>query len=254
MPVVDPGALHVACRSQLNALAALRRSKVPHAIDIIMIGQYLRQRLTVARHNVDHSCWQISSLEDLVAIRRAQRRCLGWNNDQRIAHRDGRRDKRDEAEQRILIWTGDSHHAFVLVRPGRVAEQARNSRLHFCGSIAISSPGLLHNAMSKLVLPRGEILGDVVENLCPVMRCAACPTCSSMRSLYRVTNILAIVLTHLTYNAPLWIIDIPAVPRVWARLLPPDKQLGRAIDGRHRHYMSIRAIHSPILLLLAMLL
>ena len=57
----------------------------------------------------------VRRVEDGIEVRRAQRMRRGGNRNDRIAHRNGRHDERDEAEQRRLIGADNAHDAPRLV-------------------------------------------------------------------------------------------------------------------------------------------
>ena len=85
----------------------------------------------------------VGGFEHLVEVGGGERVALGGDGDDGVAHGDGRRDQRDEAEQRRLVRAGDAdrrrsargtakrdaaqrrglHRAVVLVGPGGVGEQ-----------------------------------------------------------------------------------------------------------------------------------
>src|SRR6266487_4544739 len=68
MPIVDPGAFHVACGGKFDVFRAFSRAKVPHGLDVVVVGQHLTEWVTLTRDDVDNTIWQVRGFKDLVAI------------------------------------------------------------------------------------------------------------------------------------------------------------------------------------------
>src|SRR5689334_10064291 len=54
-----PGALHVRRRRELHGLHAFRGSAVPHALDVVMLGERLHERVLRPGDDVDDTAWKI---------------------------------------------------------------------------------------------------------------------------------------------------------------------------------------------------
>src|SRR5579859_7038574 len=261
MAVVDPGALHIACRGHFNTAAAFEGAEVPHGVHVVMVGQHLAEGVAVARYNVDHPGWYIGGFQHLVTIGRAQWRLRRWNDHYRIAHRDCRGNKRDKAEQRVFIRAGHAYHAdgfgqgqhraaqwramhnpLVFVGPGRVTEQARYAGLHLAVRVSMARARLLDDAPREFVFARRQVLGDVIENLRARMRRATGPATRRVSRLNRVADVLAVALAHLPDHAPLPVVHFAAVTRIGPRLLAADKHLGRAVNRWKRVTVRARPI------------
>src|SRR5206468_4008057 len=64
-----PGALHVARRRELDRLDALAIPEIPHALDIVVLGENLPERVLVAGDDVDHARRYVGRLEHAIEIR-----------------------------------------------------------------------------------------------------------------------------------------------------------------------------------------
>ena len=88
---------------------------------------------------------------------------------------------------------------------------------------ALRLPGMLHG---RVVRPRGQVLGQVVEHLRPVVRCASRPSFRLVRCFHGVPDVLPVALPHLPDPSAPSIEHRHAVVRVGPRLLPADIELG----------------------------
>src|SRR5450432_136175 len=96
VPIADPGALHIGCRSRFDHFAALGASKVPHRVYVIMFRQYLCQRISFACDDVDDACRNIRGFQNLIEVRCAQWVALRRDGDDCIAHRHGGCEQRNK--------------------------------------------------------------------------------------------------------------------------------------------------------------
>src|SRR5215213_9453647 len=58
LAIADPGLLQIADRATLDHGAALAAAEVPRRVNIVMLGQHLRQRITRAGDDIDHATGQ----------------------------------------------------------------------------------------------------------------------------------------------------------------------------------------------------
>src|SRR5215472_12857229 len=156
MTVVDPGALHVAGGGEFDTLAAFSRTKVPHGFHVVMIGQYLAERVAFAGYDVYDTSRQVRGFQDLIAVYGAQWRLLRRDGDDGVPHGDGRSNQGDEAQKWVLTGAGHAnnayrffhrqhdttqgramHDALVFVSPGGIGEEPGDGHLHFGGGIRV---------------------------------------------------------------------------------------------------------------------
>ena len=230
MAIAHPCALHIACRGQFNHFTTLCRTKVPHGIYIVMIGQYLAERVAFTRDDIHHPVREIRGLEHLVAVGSAEGRPLRRDRNHRVAHGYGGSNQRDKTQHRILVGAGHAdhadglihrqhnaaqwwtmHHAFVFVRPGRITKEARDCGLYLANSVRIWTSALLHNPVREFLFTYRQVLRHIVQNLCAIMRGASRPATGSMGSFNRVADILPIPFAHLADDTMLEIVDIAAI-------------------------------------------
>ncbi len=115
LAVVDPGALEVLCSNELNILASFGCAKVPHGLEVLVLGEILGQVVAWASQDVDDSAWKIRGVEHLVEVECNQRVLLAGDNDDGVAANDGRGKERYESKERELIGAGNAEWANSLV-------------------------------------------------------------------------------------------------------------------------------------------
>ena len=70
LAVVHPGTLDVIGRRVLHKLGALCGAKVPHGLNILVLGQVLGQVVTIPGQDVDHAAGQVRRVKNLPGQRK----------------------------------------------------------------------------------------------------------------------------------------------------------------------------------------
>ncbi len=118
--LTDPGALEVAHRDFLNALAGLRvRAEVPERLDVVVVaGEHDRGLVRLVRtQDVDHAGGQIRAQRDRDHVERGQGRATREHHD-RVALSDRGCHRTHEAEQRQIVVRLHADRADRLVQRG----------------------------------------------------------------------------------------------------------------------------------------
>jgi len=123
------------------------------------------------------------------------------------------------------------HGAVVLVGPGAVAEQPLDGGIHFPLRGLGFAAGHGAQPLGELVAARGQVLGDVVDDLGPRVRCRFRPALGLARGLDGVADVLAAAGTDQAEVTALGADHRQRMAAVRPRLLAADVHLRRAVDG-----------------------
>lgn len=63
--VIDPGPLEVGSRVPLHKLGSLRGAKVPHGLNVVVLGEVLSQMFFVTGEDVDHASRKVGGVKYL---------------------------------------------------------------------------------------------------------------------------------------------------------------------------------------------